>query len=142
MSDTERARGVVVAHGDFAEGLVQAARQISGAEEAALVAVSNRGMSPAALEEAVRPHVESGPVIVFVDLPSGSCAMAARRLVRDRTDVPIVFGANLPLLLDFLTHRDMPLTELVPRILARGRSGISSAPASLDSNADRAVSYR
>ena len=36
----------------------------------------------------------------------------------------MVCGVNLPILLDFVFHRDMPLDELVPRLLEKGRSGI------------------
>jgi hypothetical protein len=39
----------------------------------------------------------------------------------------VVFGVNLPMLLDFVFHRDLPLDELQHRLLARGRAGICSS---------------
>jgi mannose/fructose-specific phosphotransferase system component IIA len=37
---------------------------------------------------------------------------------------------NLPILLDFVFHRDMPLDELVPRLVGKGRDGIRELPES------------
>ena len=40
----------------------------------------------------------------------------------------VVCGVNLPVLLDFVFHRDLPMEELVPRLVAKGRDGIRSLP--------------
>ncbi len=40
----------------------------------------------------------------------------------------VVFGVNLPILLDFVFHRDLPLEELVPRLLEKGRESVQSVP--------------
>jgi mannose/fructose-specific phosphotransferase system component IIA len=132
-------RGIVVGHGGLAAGLVDAARRIVDADEDALRAVSNQGLSPDAIREAVSLHLGPGPAILFTDMQSGSCGMAARRLVQGRADVVVVSGVNLPLLLDFLTHRELPLAELVPRLLNTGRRGICCAPLDFESDAHRAV---
>ena len=40
----------------------------------------------------------------------------------------MVCGVNLPILLDFVFHRDVPLDELVTRLVEKGREGIRPLP--------------
>jgi PTS system mannose-specific IIA component len=138
---SEAVRGLVVSHASLAQGLVQSVRQIAGADEEALVAVSNDACGPEALQNAVRQALGEGPGIVFTDMPSGSCAFAARRLTLDRPETAVVCGVNLPMLLDFVFHRDLPLAELVDRLVSKGRASITGAcrePS--EAHADRAAS--
>jgi mannose/fructose-specific phosphotransferase system component IIA len=136
---SEAVRGVVLGHGGLAVGLVDAARRIVGVDDDALRALSNQGLSPDSIRDALSLHLGTGPAIVFTDMQSGSCGMAARRLIRGMENVAVVSGVNLPLLLDFLTHRELPLHELVPRLLNTGRQGICCAPSEFESDADRAL---
>ena len=53
MSD-EPVRGVVVAHGAMAEGMVDAVRRIAGGAADALIPLSNEGMGPAELQATLR----------------------------------------------------------------------------------------
>jgi mannose/fructose-specific phosphotransferase system component IIA len=39
----------------------------------------------------------------------------------------MVFGMNLPMLLEFVFHRELSLSELVPRLLTKGREGVKTA---------------
>jgi mannose/fructose-specific phosphotransferase system component IIA len=131
MSEAEPVRAALIAHGGMAAGLIDAVRNITGCSADAIVPVSNIGMSPESLAEAVRAAVGDGPAIIFTDLQSGSCGLAARRVARSCTDVVVVSAVNLPLLIDFVMNRSVPLDELVPRLLDRGRSAIACAPATL-----------
>jgi mannose/fructose-specific phosphotransferase system component IIA len=124
-------RGIIVAHGDMASGIVDAALGITGADASALTAISNRGLSPHVLADRVREARGVGPVIVFTDLQAGSCGITARLLSRDAQDTATICGVNLPMLLEFLTHRELPLAELVPRLVQKARSSIGCVPASL-----------
>jgi mannose/fructose-specific phosphotransferase system component IIA len=128
MSEGAAVRGVVLAHGLLAEGLVDAARQITGAGDEVLIARSNRGLSPVAFVEEVRRLFGNGPGIIFTDLPSGSCYLTARRLHREGLQLLVISGVNLAVLLDFIMHRDLALTELGPRLLEKGRAAISITP--------------
>jgi PTS system N-acetylgalactosamine-specific IIA component len=102
MSGADAVIGVVAGHGDFAAGLLSAVEQITG-RGAAFAAMTNRGKAPPDLEAELAAHLDAtGARVVFTDLPAGSCTIAARRLQRARTDVVLVTGANLPLLLEFL----------------------------------------
>ena len=74
MSEAVPVRGIVIGHGDMARGLVDAVAQIAGVAEDALVPLSNRGLSPDGIIAALQPYVGGGSVVVFTDMPGGSCA--------------------------------------------------------------------
>lgn len=124
---SERVRGVVVAHGDVAGALVSAVEAISGVT-GALRPVSNAGLGPDALCDAVRAAVGGRGAILFVDLAGGSCGVAALRHVHQRPGAACITGVNLPMLLDFVLHRELPLDALVVRLLDRGRRAQRAHP--------------
>jgi mannose/fructose-specific phosphotransferase system component IIA len=130
MSEQNLVRGVVVGHGDMARGLVDAVRRIAGDAAAGLSAVSNDGKGPDALRSEVDAAAGPGPAVVFVDLQSGSCGLAAAYACRGCVGRAVISGVNLPMLLDFVFHRQLSLDELVARLVDRGRSAIQAAPAS------------
>jgi mannose/fructose-specific phosphotransferase system component IIA len=128
MSDLQVVRGVVVGHGDMAQGLVDAVRHIAGDVAADLLPVSNAGKGPAQLTEELNDAVGVGPVIVFTDLRSGSCGVAAAYSCRDRERRAVICGVNLPMLLDFVFNRDLPVRELADRLVEKGREAIQATP--------------
>lgn len=131
--------GVVVSHGELSRGLVDAARQIAGGDDPeALIPVSNAGCTADALCDELDLLIGDRPAVIFTDLQTGSCAMTGRLLCREAERRAVVFGVNLAILLDFLFHRDLPLEELVPRLLAKGRAAVSVLP-DPDSHGDPAV---
>jgi mannose/fructose-specific phosphotransferase system component IIA len=121
-------RGIVVAHGSMADGLIDAVRRIAGGAADTLLPVSNEGRSPQQLKSALQDLAKEGPVVVFADLLSGSCGMAAFASCRDAEHGAVVCGVNLPVLLDFVFHRDLPMEELIPRLVEKGRDGIRALP--------------
>ncbi len=118
---SEPARGVVVAHADLAEAFVRAVERISGVA-GALVPVSNEGLGPEELTDRVERACGPGRAVIFVDLASGSCAFAGRLVARRSPALGIVTGASLPMLLDFVFHREMPLDRLVDRLVAKAHA--------------------
>jgi mannose/fructose-specific phosphotransferase system component IIA len=130
MSDRQdEVRGVVVAHGPMARAMVDAVSRIAGDRAEGLQALSNDGKSPVQLREELDEAMGEGPVVVFVDLQAGSCGMAALSSCRDRARRVVVTGVNLPMLLDFVFHRDLPVDEVVNRAVERGRAAIDSPSA-------------
>ena len=129
MSEDLQVRGVLLSHGKMAEGMVDAVSKIAGLQEGALVALSNEGCDPQRLAEQVDELVGDAPAVVFTDLCTGSCALTAQLTCRDNGRRAVVFGMNLPMLLDFVFHRNLPLDELVPRLLEKGRDSVKSVPA-------------
>jgi mannose/fructose-specific phosphotransferase system component IIA len=105
-----------------------------------LTPLSNRGLGPDALAQEVRKLASNEPTIVFTDLQSGSCGFAARRCVQEMPELVVISGVNLPILLEFVMRRQLPLEQLVPFLLNKGRSAIVCSPGTFETNEHRAVS--
>lgn len=117
-------RGIVVAHADVGEALVRAVERIAGVR-GALESLSNQEHTPEEMERRIVRCVEAGPTVVFVDFATGSCAHLGRRVASRVGATAVVTGVNLPMLLDFVFHREMALEELAERVLRKGREGTS-----------------
>ena len=116
-------RGVIVSHAAVAQALVAAVTAITGIE-GALTPVSNEGCGMDALGERLSQAVGSGPAVLFVDLPGGSCLTSAARYAKQRADIAVVTGVNLAMLLDFVFHRDISPGEAARRAVDSGSKAI------------------
>jgi N-acetylgalactosamine PTS system EIIA component len=117
-------KGIVIGHGEFANGMLSAVDKITG-QGAALLALSVQDRSLVQIEEWLREHIgSSGARVVFTDLQAGSATMAARKALRDLTTVVLVVGANLPMLLDFVLSNTEDPVEAARHAAERGRSSI------------------
>jgi len=130
--------GVLVTHGAMARGMVDAVERIAGSESDPIRAVSNEGRSPEDLARHVDELIGDRSAVVFTDLETGSCALAGRLVCREEGRRALLFGVNLPMLLDFVFHREMAIEELVPRLMKKGRGAVKCVPESL-SHADPAL---
>jgi mannose/fructose-specific phosphotransferase system component IIA len=135
---SEDVRGLIISHSSLGEGMAAAVRKITGVGEEALGAVSNDGRGPDALVEEIRERAGDAPLVLFTDLGAGSCAFAARKFSMQRAETGVVSGVNLPLLLDFVFHRHLPLAELVDRLINCGREGITGTCTEEAAHADHA----
>ena len=119
------ARAIVAAHADLAAGLVGAVARIAGdAAAARLVPLTNHALGGAELANAMRDAVRSsGAVVVFTDLPAGSCTVAARRVAREVPGLAVVCGANLPMLLAFALGTGSVPAQ-VQLAMEKGRAGV------------------
>lgn len=122
---SEPLRGVVTSHGTLATGFVDAVSRITG-EAKALVAVSNEGSTRESLSALIEEAVQGKPAVVFVDLQSGSCLQTAARLMRNNSDISVVAGVNLAMLIDFVYNRDLSPKEAARRAVEKGGESIRS----------------
>lgn len=113
-----------MAHGEVASALIEAVRRITGVDDV-LTSVSNEGLGAERLRERVLEACSPGPVVVFVDMAAGSCAMAGLGVRRTATDVAVITGVNLPMLVDFVFNRHLPIDSLVSRLVEKGRGAVS-----------------
>jgi len=131
MSDSEptRVRAIVAGHGEFAAGLVSAVEQITGRGDV-FQAISARDLSGSELEAVLLRAIDaSGASVVFTDLQAGSCSMATRRLSRERPNVLLVAGVNLPMLLDYVFAEKIPDVDAARHAVERGKAAITSVGA-------------
>ena len=131
--------GVVLTHGRLGAALVEAAEEITGVK-GGLRALSNQGVGPGDLSRQVEEAVGTGPAVVFVDLASGSCGFAANTAMRTCPSVAVVTGVSLPMLIEFLFHRDMNLSQLADRLVEKGRANITTVSAERCDDGARPVS--
>ena len=122
---SEPLRGVIVSHAAVAQSLVAAVGAITGLADA-LTAVSNEGCDPDALRERVAAAAGTGPAVLFVDLPGGSCLTSAVRLAQGRDDRAVVTGVNLAMLLEFVFHRDLDPAAAARRAAEAGGRAIQA----------------
>ena len=126
MSDP--APAIVLGHGSLAEGMISAVDRITG-EGARLVPLSNDGVSGADLVQRLRAAMrETGARVVFTDLPAGSCNTAALRAVHEEPGAVLVMGANLPALLFFAMHAELPPAEAAREAANRGGAALKVYP--------------
>jgi mannose/fructose-specific phosphotransferase system component IIA len=120
--------GVIVSHAAVAQSLVAAVHAITGIE-GALVGVSNEGCDYGALERRLEEAVGGRRAVLFVDLPGGSCLTGAVRFGRGRSDLAVVTGVNLAMLLDFVFHREVEPEAAAQRAAAAGARAIRTPAA-------------
>lgn len=120
---SEPLRGVVACHGTLARSLIDAVESISGVR-GALVPVSNTNCDRGALEERIAVALDGGSGLLFTDMPSGSCLIAALHQAQGSGRVRVVTGVNLAMLVDFVFHRELPLDQAAERAAAQGHRAI------------------
>jgi len=118
--------GVVICHRGLAGALVEATAAVTGIGEG-LIAVSNDGCDTSALFERIERAVAGRPAVLFVDLPGGSCRMGAGLAARGHRDIAVVSGASLPMLLDFVFHRETTPAAAATRAAEVGARGITTS---------------
>ena len=120
---SELLRGVIVSHAGVAEALIAAVQSITGISDA-LVPVSNEGCDRDALDRMLTEAVAQQPGVLFVDLPGGSCLTGAVSYAHGRTELAVVTGVNLAMLLDFVFHRDLTPLAAAQRAATAGNRAI------------------
>lgn len=119
--------GIVLTHGKIGEALIEAAKSILG-EFDNIYALSTTNLSLIDINKNLRQIISSqnweDGTMVMVSLMGGSCWNSGVGLARQLPKTEVVSGANLIMLISFLTKRDrfsLPeLAEIIKEDSLRG----------------------
>ncbi len=129
MSNTSnRIAGIVVTHGRLAAELIVTTVGILGEVED-LYAVCSEDYGDSLIVEKIKGIMEKykeEDVVLFVDYSGGSCFLNCARATVGIKGVRVISGVNLPILLDFVTKRNvMNYKEMTNHLIKRGRDSIN-----------------
>lgn len=120
-------RAIIIGHGDFARAMLDTAVQIVGAQDGVEI-LSNKACSCDALRRNIIETLdrkEGTETILFLDLPGGSCTISCHSLLKDRPDLNIISGINLPMLIEFFMLREKHgVQDLIPILIKKGKDNI------------------
>ena len=115
-------RAIIIAHGQLASELLNAALTIVSVQEE-VITLSNTELSLEELQNSIKDNVVNPQnTIIFVDC-FGSPFTAAKIA---GGDIPVISGVNLPMLLSFFTKREyLTMNDLINAVINDGKKGIS-----------------
>ncbi|OQX95485.1 hypothetical protein B6I21_05200 [candidate division KSB1 bacterium 4572_119] len=123
--------GIVVTHGPIASAAIEAAETILGeTKNIHPVTTTNSSLKSVIqeLEDIISRNNRDQGLIIMVSLKGGTCWNSAVSVARQHKNVEVVSGVNLPMIISFLTKRDvLPLGELAETIRNNGIRGIDRA---------------
>lgn len=120
---------LVLSHGEMAHGMIHSLNFLYGQAEGLRALCLYPEHSPedfdAMLAEAVAEVDTGDGVLIFTDINGGTPANRALLLAAQRTDVEVITGMNLPLLLAAVSSRDFcTLPQLVEELLEESKLSI------------------
>ncbi len=101
-------KAIIITHGDLGRSLLNTTQKIIG-EQQGIKVISNEHISMKDLVENLHAAVkdwDKEKLIFFIDFLGGSCWHAARVVKKDKEDITLISGVNLPMLLAYINHRD------------------------------------
>lgn len=121
---------LLTGHDQFAVGLLSAINMVAGSQPC-IKALSfedhHAATYPAKLHAAIGSlRAESNGVIVLTDFMGGTPWNQAMIATQDYSDVAVIAGANVPMLLDTLDYleSDYTLDDMVEELIAAGKDGV------------------
>ncbi|MFC1563882.1 PTS sugar transporter subunit IIA [candidate division KSB1 bacterium] len=102
-------KGLILTHGDLGRALLNTTQKIIG-ELSGVKVLSNEQISMKDLvlnlDTAVKDLGENEEILVFVDFFGGSCWHAAQMVKKNRQNIVLLSGVNLPIMLAFFSKRN------------------------------------
>lgn len=131
MSDSKMSRqvGVVlVTHGTFGTGLLEAAEIVSGSQDNVRAIGVPPGSAVDSVVDAIREAVEQcggtrDGVLVLTDLFGGTPTTLSLSLLKSY-QLEVITGVNLPMVIKAFQVRNLPLKEMAGQVKSAGRQGI------------------
>lgn len=122
---------IIVTHVDYGSALLKAAEFIVGpVQDCTCIQVDSSlevSETVSRLQEAVDRLSAGNGVVVLTDMFGGTPTNLSLSLLGSRTDVEVLTGVNLPMLLRVLSNRTLPLEDLAELAINAGCEGIIAA---------------
>lgn len=121
---------LLTGHDQFAGGLLSAINMVAGSQPHIKVLSfedHHAATYPAKLHAAIGSlRAESNGVIVLTDFMGGTPWNQAMIATQDYSDVAVVAGANVPMILNTLDYReaDYSLDDMVEELVSAGKDGV------------------
>ena len=124
-------QGIIITHGNLAEEFLKTIEELLGPQEAMTI-LSNTALSFKDLLQMVDEKIcaidSDAPLVIMTDVCGGSCYNASFRMMQNHTNVRIVSGLNIPMVISFLQKRDqVPFEDLVSQMMQDAIHGIRTA---------------
>ncbi|SDN22628.1 PTS system, mannose-specific IIA component [Desulfonauticus submarinus] len=122
---------VIVTHGKFGDGLLNAAEMIVGdIPHCTVISVDAKRPIEQILkeiEQSVKLTDNGDGVLVFTDMFGGTPTTLSLSLLGKKSNLEVITGVNLPILIKAATSRNLSLLELASELKKAGRQGIKVA---------------
>lgn len=119
---------IVISHGHFAVEALNSAEMIIGKQEFVEAVSLMPGEALEGLkkkiEESIKNLKECSQIFILFDIYGGTPSNASMNFAVRRDDIKVISGLNIPMLIEFFTHRELPAGELARRIIDLGRESI------------------
>ncbi|HAF08148.1 MAG: hypothetical protein QME48_03765 [bacterium] len=121
--------GIFAGHDDFPNAIVKSCESIIG-NQGNYSVISNRDLSNEDIyknfENIIKSHQDHKEFFLFVDFYGSSISLPAFRIKQNSNKtIKLIFGYNLPMVIDFFLHRNkMESEQLFEKIIEIGRKGI------------------
>ena len=120
----------IITHGDLACALKAAAEKLA-IPTTELFCFSNQEKTLEKIEAEITALVQRRrpqKILILVDLVGGSCWFSANRLKRNYSDIALIGGVNIPMLVSFFTNaRRLDWPGLLEKITTDAKKGIVRA---------------
>lgn len=125
---------IIISHGKFASGLLDAVRMITGEQKQTHAIAFNESQSPDDLKKNVEDSLqlmdEGEGVLLFTDLFGATPFNVAMRVYMESDrKIEVIAGANLPIVLEAVLCRDQKdLGSIYQNVLDVGADSIKTIP--------------
>lgn len=117
----------IITHGDLAKSMEQITKHlIVSATE--VFYYSNKELTLEDIEKEIeidRERIQPEKSVFFVDFVGGSCWILANRIKKNSSDIAILGGVNMPMLVSYhLNYNRLEWNTLLDKIVSDGNKGI------------------
>jgi len=125
---------IVISHGPFSKALIESAQMVYGKQEKVEALCLEAGVSMDSLRNKINKIITEfkvNEVLIMVDLLGGT-PYNASSIEMENSNINVITGLNMPMLLEALLFRDETLENISSIATQAGRSGIVNVKEKLD----------